>query len=171
MGGLCAVYVIPPPVRVPLAPAVALVGLVVFGGVLALDRPALSNDDPDMRHHLAAAAAFLLPSCNDDTPQGPEPGSAQEGEACDDSAPPEKQLCGAGLVCHSVGALDLQGYCAPACPAAGCEPVAGFATVCSADACVLQCDGPEAACPAVYDVALFCFGSTCSLDMSDPTSS
>ncbi|MDC0719932.1 hypothetical protein [Nannocystis bainbridge] len=166
-------YVIPSPVRVPLAPVAVLLALAAFGGVFALDQPALSTDDPGMRHHQLAAAAFLLlPSCND-TPQEAAPGSAQEGEACDDQVPPEKQLCGAGLVCYSVGALDFQGYCAPACPATGCDPVEGLSTVCDAGACVLQCEGPEAPCPAVYDVALFCFGSTCSLDMSEdnPTAS
>jgi len=158
---------IPPPVRVPLVPAVALATLAALGGGRsALDQTALPSEDPRMRHQLAAAF-LLMSSCKQEPPR-PEPGSAQEGEACDDAAPADEQLCAAGLACFSVGALDFEGYCAPACkPGDDCAPIEGHPARCVEDGCAVECEGPGERCPDIYDVPLYCNGSSCALDMSE----
>lgn len=158
---------IPPPVRVPLGPAVALVVLVVVGGRPALDPEPAPPEHPAMRLQLAALALLLAPGCREEEPPKPEPGSHVEGEWCEPSPETaEAQLCGEGLVCHGEGTLGNQGYCTPACDdATPCEPVDGWETKCVEDRCLIVCDGPGEPCPDPYDVPLYCAGSKCSADL------
>lgn len=152
---------IPPPVRVPLAPAVALALAAVAGGRPALDPSERASEAPRMlRHQFVVAAAFLVACRTDPPPTGAE--ALDLGDPCE---PAENDPCKDGLTCAAENNCGV-GFCLKLCDAAvGCDAVDGVSAVCGPwssngpNVCHFPClEGDP--CPTSYAVELECRASS-----------